>query len=128
MVNVNFKPVDPDEIPNFHKGPTGRVSYPILKSFMETGYPVAQIDRSEMTEKQSSNVGTSLNYYIRKHKLPIKMFRRGGEVYLARTDVTSDGKVPEASIDQIMNETAKAQDRSSGPVIDIDEEVEGRFE
>lgn len=89
---VKFIDVKPEDIPNYRESHRGRVSYPILKSFLETNKPIAQLDRTGMQQGLQS-LNTCLNQYIRKHELPIKMFTRRGEIYLARTDVDAEGNV-----------------------------------
>jgi hypothetical protein len=89
---VKFIPVNPDDIPNFRESHRGRVSYPILKSFLETGEPLSQLDRTGMQQGVQS-LNSCLNAYIKSHNLPIRLFNRGGQIYLARTDVGDDGLV-----------------------------------
>ncbi len=94
---VKFIEIDPDEIPNFRESHRGRVSYPILKSFLETGKVLVRLDRTGMQQTLVS-LNSSLNAYIRSHSLPVKMFNRGGEIYLMRTDTNDEGKVTPADI------------------------------
>jgi hypothetical protein len=88
---VKFIDVDPSEIPNHREGRRGRVSYPILKSFLETNKPVAQLDRTGMQQSFQS-LYSSLGAYIRNHDLPIKLFSRQNEIYLLRLDLKLDGE------------------------------------
>lgn len=85
---VQFIPVSPEEIDsiNLREGHRGRVSYPILKSFMELGEPMCQLDRTGMQQSLQS-LSSSLGAYIRSHNLPIKLFMRRGQIFLARTDI-----------------------------------------
>lgn len=87
---VRFIPVDPEEIDNTRQGRRGRVSYPILKTFMESGLPVAQLDRTGMQQKLQSLM-SGLNYYINAHDYPVSMFIRRGELFFVRTDLDKDG-------------------------------------
>lgn len=87
---VKFKEVDPTAIPNIREPHRGRVSYPILKGFLETGMFVAELDRTGMQQTLQS-LYSSLNAYIRNHKMPIKMFSRKGEIYLMRLDIDENG-------------------------------------
>jgi hypothetical protein len=87
---VKFLPVDPDEVPNFREGRRGRVSYPILKSFLETNLTVAKLDRTGMQNSMQS-LSSCLNSYIRSHDIPVRIFQRSGEMYLARTDIDENG-------------------------------------
>jgi|SRR5882757_8569662 len=89
---VKFIDVAPEEIPNFRESHRGRVSYPILKSFLESNKALAQLDRTGMQQGLQS-LNSCLNSYIRNHDLPIKMFTRRGEIYLARTDVDENGTI-----------------------------------
>lgn len=89
---MKFVPVDPNQFPNLREGRRGRVSYPLLKSFLETGMPLAQLDRTGMQQSLQS-LNSSLGAYIRGHNLPIKIANRGGEIYLIRTDVDEQGEV-----------------------------------
>lgn len=94
---VKFIDVDPDEIPNFRESHRGRVSYPILKSFLETGKVLVRLDRTGIQQSLQS-LNSSLGAYIRNHNLPIKLFTRQGEIYLARTDTAEDGSVQPANV------------------------------
>jgi hypothetical protein len=88
---VKFIPVEPDEIDNLRDGRRGRVSYPILKSFLETGLPLAKLDRTGIQQSLMS-LTSSLNAYVRNHELPIKIFQRRGELYLMRLDLDPNGE------------------------------------
>src|SRR3972149_4255919 len=98
---VKFIEVDPSEIPNFRESHRGRVSYPILKSFLETGKQLVMLDRTGMQQSLQS-LTSSLGAYIRSHNLPIKMFMRAGQIYLARTE-TDDSGVPDSHNNDISN-------------------------
>jgi hypothetical protein len=87
---MKFVPVDPKDMPNFREGRRGRVSYPLLKSFLETNLPIAMLDRTGMQNSLQALM-SSLGAYIRNHELPIKMVTRSGQIYLIRTDVGEDG-------------------------------------
>jgi hypothetical protein len=91
---AKFIPVAPEDVPNLREGRRGRVSYPILKSFLESGMTLAQLDRTGMKQNLQS-LGMCLNQYIRNHDVPIQMFTRSGEIYLARTDVDDAGNIIE---------------------------------
>ena len=95
---VRFIDVDPAELPNFREGHRGRVSYPILKSFMETGKVLVMLDRTGIQQSLQS-LQSSLTAYIRSHNLPIKLFTRGGQVYLLRLDTDTSGEAAPANLD-----------------------------
>lgn len=117
---VKFIEVAPEDIDNVRQSHRGRVSYPILKSFLETGKPLVQLDRTGMQQSLMS-LNSCLNTYIRNHDLPIKMFTRKGEIFFARTDLNDDGTPKDISIDGL-----KAEDED---IPDVDEtEVLKRFE
>lgn len=132
---VKFIDVDPDDVPNFRESHRGRVSYPILKSFLETGKPLVQLDRTGVQQSLQS-LNSSLGAYIRSHNLPVKLFTRRGEIFFARTDLDESGKVNEKfnNINNVPRNTSvvgQASDELKGAIDDIpgidDAEVESRF-
>lgn len=88
---VKFIEVDPNDIPNFSDKHRGRVSYPILKTFLETGLVCAQLDRTGIQQSKTT-LYPMLGSYIKRHSLPIKIFSRAGEFYLMRLDLDAEGK------------------------------------
>jgi hypothetical protein len=93
-------PVDPNEVPNMREGRRGRVSYPIIKMFLESGHAVVKIDRAGM-QQTTETLYACLGAYIRSHEVPISIFRRGGEIFLARTDVEEGVKKETVGTDGI---------------------------
>jgi hypothetical protein len=93
---VKFEEVNPHDMPTHREGRRGRVSYPIIKSFLETGMVLAKLDRTGMQQSFQS-LYSCLNSYARNHEIPVKIFSRSGELYLMRLDfeVDKDGnKIP----------------------------------
>ena len=88
---VKFKEIEASEIDNMRVGRRGRVSYPILKGFLETGYFLAQLDRTGLQQSMQS-LSSSLHAYIRSHELPVKIFQRQGELYMMRLDIEENGE------------------------------------
>ena len=88
---MKFIQVDPDEIDNTTSTHRGRVSYPLLKSFLESGMYLAKLDRTGIQQSYQA-LFASISGYVKRHELPIKMFSRGGECYFMRLDVDKDGK------------------------------------
>lgn len=87
---VKFIEIDPNEVSDATWTHRGRVSYPILKGFLETSYFVVMLDRTGMQQSLQA-LQSSLRAYTINHKLPIKVFTRKGEIYLMRLDVDKDG-------------------------------------
>jgi len=87
---VQFVEVAPEDIPNLRETHRGRVSYPIIKGFMETGLACVKLDRTGM-QQNIQYLTSVLGAYIRNHNLPIKTFVRQGEMYLLRKDLNADG-------------------------------------
>ena len=115
---MKFVEVDPHEVPNFRENHRGRVSYPILKTFLESNMVLAKMDRTGVQQSFQS-LYSALTAYIRSHNLPVKIFSRGGEIYLARLDLDADGnKIEDWDKPKV---TEQAQ-----PITSI--EVERRFE
>ncbi len=87
---VKFKEVDPEQIDNLRRGRRGRVSYPILKGFLETDFFLAELD-PESINRTTQGLTASLSIYVKNHGLPVKIFQRTGTVYMMRLDMDEDG-------------------------------------
>jgi hypothetical protein len=99
-IMVKFVDVDPDEV-NVREAHRGRVSYPILKAFLETGAAIKQLDRTGMQQGLMA-LSSSLGAYIRSHELPIRIMQRKGEIILVRTDLDEHGN-PDPAHNNIKN-------------------------
>lgn len=88
---VNFIPVDPANIDTSRSGRRGRVSYPIIKAFMEQNVKVVKIDPDSLGDKNPQYLRSVLTTYINSHNLPIKIFAAGGDLHLMRLDLNNDG-------------------------------------
>ncbi len=119
---VKFIEVDPNEVSDASWTHRGRVSYPILKGFLETGYYVVMIDRTGMQQSTQALQGALRSYTI-SHKMPIKVFTRKGQIYLMRLDIDRDG-----------NEVENWQVMGKGPLAELEpkkitpNEVAARFD
>ncbi len=101
---VKFIDVDPEEIKNIKPGHRGRVSYPILKSFLETNKYVVQLDRTGM-QQSFQGLYSCLSSYIRNHEMPVKIFTRARQIYLMRLDLDEEGnEIPNWHEAQIQGE------------------------
>ncbi len=92
---VKFVQVSPKDIPTHREGRRGRVSYPLLKSFLESNFPCAKLDLTGLN-KNPTYLRSVLYSYIRSHKLPIKIFSSSGDLYLMRLDMDDEGTVNNA--------------------------------
>ena len=118
---VKFVEVDPEELDNLRAPHRGRVSYPILKGFLETGKFLVKLDTTGMQQSHQS-LYSSLGSYIRNHELPIKIFSRRGDIHLMRLDVDEEGnEIPDWK-------EKKDIDTSIKPKAITKEEVAQRFE
>jgi len=117
---VKFDQVDPRDIPNLREGRRGRVSYPILKGFLETNFFLAQLDRTGVQQSMQS-LNSSLTAYIRSHNLPVKLFQRRGELYLMRLDIDEEGVAIEDW------DAKRTQDFSANAIPITSEEVASRY-
>jgi len=121
---VQFIEVDVNEISEGKEGHRGRVSYPILKGFLETGHVAAKLDRTGMQQSFQA-LYSSLNAYIRNHELPIKMFSRSGDIILVRLDLNADGTENPDWKEEMA--AARAERAAEAPLI-TDSEVKVRFD
>lgn len=87
---VKFVEVRPDQIPFNREGRRGRVSYPILKSFLETNKHCVMLDRTGIQQSFQS-LYSILRSYVQNHHLPVKVFSSSGELYLMRLDIDVNG-------------------------------------
>ncbi len=105
---VKFIPVDPDDIVKTKQGHRGRVSYPILKGFLESGHYIAKIDRTGM-QQSLQTLYTILRQYARNHSMPIKVFSHQGSLCLMRLDIDEKGnEIPDWEQKELMQEIEKA--------------------
>lgn len=118
---VKFERVEPEEIDNLRTSHRGRVSYPILKGFLETGYFLSRLDRTGMQQNYQA-LYSSLTAYIRNHDMPIKIFSRKGEMYLMRLDIDEEGNVIENWME------VRDVDTNAKPTPITKEEVARRYE
>lgn len=86
---VKFVDVDPAEIDTSRSGRRGRVSYPIVKGFMERNQKVCKLDLTGMQQKPEY-LRSVLAMYIKNHDLPIKVFSAQGDLHLMRLDLDND--------------------------------------
>lgn len=113
---VKFIEVNPNEIENVRFTHRGRVSYPILKGFLETGMFVAKLDLTGLQQSRQA-LSSSLNAYIRNHNLPIKMFQRTGDFYLMRLDIDENGDlIPGWAEKQLTDHIDQVQKVASVPI------------
>lgn len=118
---VKFLEVSPDEIENIQAGRRGRISYPILKGFLETGMFISKLDLTGVTQSKMS-LTASFSTYINGHNLPIKMFQRGGNIYLMRLDIDKDGNaVADWAEKRLNSHVQDNQERGASAEIDSEE-------
>lgn len=121
---VKFIDVNPNDLDDSSFTHRGRVSYPILKAFLETGKYVVQLDRTGM-QQSFQGLYSSLGSYIRNHHLPVKLFSRGGQLLLMRLDIDRDGKpIPDWEEKQLMTLIQDDTEEITDEVIDKRFEVE----
>jgi len=91
MGTVQFIQRTIDDIDNTADNRRGRVSYPIIKGFMETGFQVAEVDLTASGRKPEQ-LQLLLASYISTHKLPIKVLKRRSKLFLLRLDINEKGE------------------------------------
>ncbi len=84
-----FIALDPEEVNEVmnHDSSSrrGRVSYPILKGFLESGMDVAKLNREGLGHP-AMHYQTLLKMYIEGHNMPVKLRLLNGELYLIRKE------------------------------------------
>ncbi len=115
---VNLVKVDPTLVGTAARhSRRGRVSYPIIKQFLEMEYPVVKLDPSSI-DKNPAYLRAVLAAYVKSHDLPVKIFAYEGDLHLLRLDMDDDGKVdpdwtPEK---EVATEGAGGHERDLEPV------------
>lgn len=121
---ARFTEVDPKAFPDSRDARRGRVYYPIVKEFMETGFGIGKLDRAGM-KQTPYQLYAGLTHHIKQHRLPIKIVTRQAEIYMIRIDVDDEGNIdPNWKPDDMPAELPPPTDV---PQLDADE-VLSRFE
>ena len=89
---VKLVEIDPANIPTERLGRRGRVSYPLLKSFLESQMRCAKLDLAGL-DKNVNYLRSVLYSYVRSHNLPIKIFSASGDLHLMRLDMDDAGNI-----------------------------------
>lgn len=92
LLMVKLIEVDASEISTERLGRRGRVSYPLLKSFLESNVRCVKIDMAGL-DKNPAYLRSVLQTYIKSHQLPIKLFAAGGDLHLLRLDMDDKGQL-----------------------------------
>lgn len=124
---VKFVDIDPAEINTERSGRRGRVSYPILKAFMERNAKVSKLDLTGL-DKNPQYLRSVLHAYIKSHKMPIKVFSADGELHLMRLDLDNDGNAIPWEPEMLATEGAAGHLRDAEPRPINSDEVNSRFE
>ena len=111
---VKFVDIDPKDIDTSRMGRRGRVSYPILKGFMERQRKVCKLDLTGF-DKNPTYLRSVLSAYITSHKMPIKVFSANGELHLMRLDLDNDNEPIEWSPNMQTTEGAEGAERDATP-------------
>lgn len=123
---VQFHEVDPREIDTSRLGRRGRVSYPLIKAFMEANIKCAKLQIDDL-DKKPEYLRSVLTAYIRNHNLPIKMFSAQGDLYMMRLDIDNDGNPIEGWDEEKPSERGAGAMRHEEPRPITPDEVKVRF-
>lgn len=125
---VGFVQVDPSEIDTSRLGRRGRVSYPIIKGFMEANIKCARLD-TEGLDKNPQYLRSVLTSYVKNHNMPIKIFSAQGDLHMMRLDLDNDGNPLEDWEQELTTtEGAAGHERDLTPMPITPGEVEKRFQ
>lgn len=125
---VNFVDVNPADIDTSRSGRRGRVSYPIIKAFMERNVKLSKLDLTGL-DKNPQYLRSVLNSYINSHDMPIKIFQANGDMHLMRLDLNNDGTPnPDWNKDGLKTTEGAAGHERDRPVVPLDgAEIDTRF-
>lgn len=81
-----LKEVDKDVLQSM-KGKRGRVSYPIIRHFLESGLQVAEVQVEKIYDKSLHSLYMALKSYLQSHPdYPVTVVIRKGKLFLVRVD------------------------------------------
>lgn len=107
---MRFVPVTRDELPVSGR-PTSR-SASLFKEFLESDTEIMEIELDpEAGDKTPESVRSSLDNYVTRHDLPIKVFTRAGRLFIEQSD-TKPSERPKRP------RKAKGEAESNGEVTD----------
>lgn len=107
---VKFVDIDPSEIDTSRQGRRGRVSYPILKAFMERQTKVSKLDLTGLN-KNPTYLRSVLSSYVKSHQMPIRIFSANGDLHLMRLDLDNDSNEIEWTPDMVATEGSAGANR-----------------
>ncbi len=104
-------PVNPADLDTTRLGRRGRISYPLLKQFLEMNQKLCKIDMTGL-DKNPAYLRSVLQSYITSHNLPIKIFSVHGDLHLMKLDeeevaeIADGGRATEGTGGPLRNEPA----------------------
>lgn len=112
---VKFVDIDPKDIDTTRLGRRGRVSYPIIKAFLERNSKVSKLDLTGL-DKNATYLRSVLGAYVKSHNLPIRVFSAGGDLHMMRLDLDNDGNAIPWDPSMEATEGAPGMERDLDPV------------
>ncbi len=88
---VKFVDIDPKDIDTARLGRRGRVSYPIVKAFMERNVKLSKLDITGL-DRNATYLRSVIGAYVKSHELPIRVFSAAGDIHMMRLDLDNDNK------------------------------------
>lgn len=90
---VRFKDISKEDLEALPgRGRRGGISWPICKAFLDTGKYMVEVDLEDLG-RTVDQIAPTLMSYIKKHRLPIRVIRRSGRMFLQRLDVDEEGNI-----------------------------------
>ena len=123
---VNFVDINPADIDTTRNSRRGRISYPILKAFMERQSKVSKLDLTGLN-KNPTYLRSVLQAYIKSHDMPIRIFAANGDIHLMRLDLDNDNNPIPWTPEMETSDGHSGMHQHSEPVAITDAEVDARF-
>lgn len=102
---MQFTPISRADIPKSSVRES-KVSTALFNGFLESGAEVAKIELED-SDKKLASVRSTLQNYVKRHELNIKVFTRGSDLYLERlpegTNVAEANDAANAESDELAN-------------------------
>src|SRR5579885_1783456 len=119
---MKFNPVNREDIPKSTK-PSSK-SATVIREFQDSGVEVGEIELDPENDKPIESTRTSLDNYIVRHNLPLRVFASGGHLYLEKSDTLPKDRpkrtfTPEQLAARAAKRAAKAAEKANAvPVVD----------
>lgn len=130
---MDFEPVNIEDLPESTRGRNGSNSNELVDSFLasphttvkvNTGLDGAEGEKLDTAKKRTASIRSSAGTYIERLELPVRLFTRGGAIYLHKDDSMPAQHAEnkrQREIARKQKAEAKAQEEANQPTVESNE-------